>query len=114
MLVTLPVIVATAASLLGAAQGCSVVSNVKITFYGAPDNDPPGDATAYPCGSRNYHAGGTGAYNDPLTFATAPGEYDQCEIVYFPYLKKYIRMEDYCEQCCPYLPLYTQPLPFGR
>lgn len=99
MIPTIPVLVA-AASFLGTAQGCSVVSGVEITYYGAPDNDPPGDATAYSCGGRNYHAGGTGTYADPLTFATAPGEYDECEIVYFPYMKKYLRMEDYCEACC--------------
>ncbi|ROW01510.1 hypothetical protein VSDG_02040 [Cytospora chrysosperma] len=98
MFITFPVIAA-AASLLGAAQGCSAVSGVKVTYYGAPDNDPPGDATAYPCGGRNYHAGGVGTYADPLSFATAPGEYDECEIVYLPYMKKYLRMEDYCQGC---------------
>lgn len=98
MFITFPVIAA-AASLLGAAQGCSIVSGVKVTYYGAPDNDPPGDATAYPCGGRDYHAGGVGTYDDPLSFATAPGEYDECEIVYLPYMKKYLRMEDYCQGC---------------
>ena len=100
MLVTVPVLVVAAASFLSVAQGCSVVSDVKITYYGSPDNDPPGDATAYDCGGRDYHAGGIGTYADPLTFATAPGEYDEYEIVYFPYMEKYLRMEDYCEGCC--------------
>lgn len=72
---------------------------MTTTFYGAPDNDPPGPATAYSCGGRNYVAGGTGTYANPLTFATVPGEYTTCEIVYFPYLRKYLRMEDSCADC---------------
>lgn len=63
----------------GTAQACSLVTNVHTTFYGAPDNDPPGPATAYNCGGRNYIAGGTGTYANPLTFATAPGEYNECK-----------------------------------
>ncbi|KAH7041147.1 uncharacterized protein B0I36DRAFT_344776 [Microdochium trichocladiopsis] len=87
--------------LLASAQSCSVASNLDITFYGNPDNDPAGStATAYDCGAgRNFNAGGSGSYNDPLTFATAQGEFKTCEIVYFPYIKKYIRMEDYCQTC---------------
>ncbi|KAI9703505.1 MAG: hypothetical protein M1820_005809 [Bogoriella megaspora] len=78
---------------------CSVVDGVEITFYGFPDNDPPGAGTAYNCGGRNNIAGGTGTFDDPLTFASDPNEYSQCEIIYLPYLKKYLRMEDECAQC---------------
>ncbi|RYP72102.1 hypothetical protein DL771_004433 [Monosporascus sp. 5C6A] len=99
-------IVSAAAVLLGtslpliSAQQCSVVSNVRVTFFGSPDNDPPGTAnTAYNCGGRNYQAGGVGTYDNPLTFATAPGEYETCELVYAPYLRKYLRHEDYCQTC---------------
>lgn len=42
---------------------------------------------------------GTGTYDDPVTIATAPGELNQCEIVYLPFLTKYGRVEDYCAQC---------------
>lgn len=42
---------------------------------------------------------GTGTYSNPLTFASAPGEFSQCEIIYFPYLKKYLRFEDSCAEC---------------
>ncbi|KAI4655776.1 hypothetical protein J4E93_000491 [Alternaria ventricosa] len=63
-----------------------------------PDNDPPGPATAYDCG-RNYEAGGTGTYADPLTFASAPGEFEPCEIIWDPYTRKYLRFEDFCAQC---------------
>lgn len=44
-------------------------------------------------------AGGTGTYADPITIATAPGELNNCEIVYLPLLTKYGRVEDTCEQC---------------
>lgn len=81
-----------------ASASCSTVSGATHTFYGWPDNDPPGNGTAYDCG-RNYQAGGIGTYEDPLTFASAPGEFDICEIIYDPYTKKYLRMEDKCAQC---------------
>ncbi|KAJ4295091.1 hypothetical protein N0V90_007100 [Kalmusia sp. IMI 367209] len=83
---------------LSLAAACTKVSKTTHTFYGYPDNDPPGPATAYDCG-RNYKAGGIGTYADPLTFASAPGEFSECEIIYDPYLRKYLRFEDYCAQC---------------
>ncbi|KAK5173040.1 uncharacterized protein LTR77_003162 [Saxophila tyrrhenica] len=82
------------------ASGSKVVKGVHRTFYSFPDNDPPGPATAYDCGyGRGYTAGGTGTYDDPLTFATAPGEFKKCEIVWDPYVKKYLIHQDYCAQC---------------
>ena len=53
------------------------ISNVKHTFFGYLNNSPPGAAVAYNCGGRNYVAGGTGTYSDPLTFASAPGEFNK-------------------------------------
>ncbi|MCJ1442868.1 MAG: hypothetical protein MMC23_003365 [Stictis urceolatum] len=88
-----------ASLVFGLSSACSTVSNSQVTFYGYPDNDPPGADTAHDCGGRNYQAGGLGTYDDPLTFATAPGEFDVCEIVYLPLLKKYLRYEDDCAQC---------------
>ncbi|CAM6116143.1 unnamed protein product [Calypogeia fissa] len=87
-----------AAAFIFTASACSVISNVEITFYGYPDNSPPGAAIAYDCG-RGYTAGGTGTYSDPLTMATAAGEYSTCEVVYLPYLEKYLTYEDECSQC---------------
>jgi hypothetical protein len=81
------------------AFACQTLTSVSHTFYGFPDNDPPGAGTAYNCGGRNYIAGGTGTFSDPVTFASAPGEFAQCEIIYDPYLQKYLRMEDTCAQC---------------
>jgi hypothetical protein len=34
------------------------VTGVEHTFYGFPDNSPPGPGTAYDCGGRNFVAGG--------------------------------------------------------
>jgi hypothetical protein len=31
--------------------------------------------------------------------ASDPNEFDVCEIVYDPYLRKYLRMEDECAEC---------------
>lgn len=74
-----------------ALAGCYQFDKVEITFYGWPDNDPPSADTAYDCGGRNYIAGGSGTYEDPLSMASAEGEFSQCEIVYVPYLRKYVR-----------------------
>lgn len=78
---------------------CSETSDFIITFYAWPDNDPPSADTAYGCGSKNYIAGGTGTYADPLTMAAVEGRFAQCEMVYSPYLKKYLRSEDTCANC---------------
>jgi hypothetical protein len=81
------------------ASACSKQGSTQITFYGFPDNSPPDPATAYNCGGRNNIAGGSGTFNDPVTFASATAEFNQCEVIYVPYLEKYARMEDDCQQC---------------
>ncbi|KAI4235781.1 MAG: hypothetical protein L6R40_006376 [Gallowayella cf. fulva] len=82
-----------------AAQSCSPQDNVLITFYGYPDNDPPGAGIAYTQCGRSL-AGGTGTYDDPISFATAAdGPFTPCDIVYLPWVKKYARFEDTCAQC---------------
>ncbi|KAF2479783.1 hypothetical protein BDY17DRAFT_313521 [Neohortaea acidophila] len=76
------------------------INNVEHTFYGYPDNSPPGAGTAYSCGyGRGYTAGGKGTYADPLTFATAPGEFNKCEIIYDEYTRKYLVFQDTCAKC---------------
>ncbi|KAH8697274.1 hypothetical protein BGW36DRAFT_449889 [Talaromyces proteolyticus] len=79
-------------------QSCSVIQQVTSTFYGYPDNSPPGAGIAYTQCGRSA-AGGSGTFSDPVTFATASGEFDVCEVIYAPYLKKYLRYEDECAQC---------------
>jgi hypothetical protein len=57
----------------GMATACSTISQVTTTFYGYPDNSPPGPGTAYNCGGRNYIAGGIlpspGAFAVSILFA---------------------------------------------
>ena len=97
--ITFPIIAIMCACLSSTVQACGAISSVQHTFYGFPDNDPPGPATAFNCGGRNFVAGGSGTFSDPLTMATAPNEFSQCETLYVPYLKKYVRFEDTCAQC---------------
>ena len=98
-----PIAVLGLASFLGVlpsqTQSCSSLDNVQITFFGYPDNSPPGAGIAWTnCG--HSLAGGTGSYDDPITFATATdGDFKVCDIVYLPHLRKYARYEDDCEQC---------------
>jgi len=77
--------------------------NAYITFYGWVDNDPSGRSIAYPNGrfplSLHSEASGTGTYDDPITFASDPDAWAIGTILYVPYLKKYIIMEDWCSQC---------------
>ncbi|EAU36154.1 predicted protein [Aspergillus terreus NIH2624] len=75
-------------------------STLKVaqTFYGFPDNDPAGPGILLDCG-RGHEASGTGTFDDPLTFATAPGSFEDCEVIYDPTLKKYLIHEDYCQSC---------------
>lgn len=115
-------------------SSCSQVDQVKVTFYGYPDNTPPGagidctidslgNCTSYTsgctntntysgrsiferdstdgtgCGPRGETAGGSGTYNDPLTMASSGKWFCHLEVVYLPYLQKYLRYEDYCKQC---------------
>lgn len=68
-----------------------------VTWYSAVDNDPPGSRViAHPV--LHERAGGTGTYDDPITFAT---EYDDTYPVgtriYMPYLRKYFIREDDCQ-----------------
>jgi hypothetical protein len=76
---------------------------VYMTFYGWPDNSPPGNAIAYPKngGSPTVHnaAGGTGTYDDPITFATDQAEFPVGTRLFAPVLEKYLVMEDDCAEC---------------
>jgi len=90
---------------------CSRQGSYRVTFFGYPDNGPPvGASTSINCGGRNYVAGGTGTFDDPISMfpspwdfsfwhssamACASGIFSDCEIAYLPYLEKYIR----CKFC---------------
>lgn len=71
--------------------------NLIVTFYGAVDNDPPGSRDiAHPV--IHNQAGGTGNYEDPLTFAApdTPGALPYGTRIYLPYIEKYAIREDDC------------------
>jgi hypothetical protein len=95
MLASIALLATFAASTLA----CAPMKNFKMTFYGYPDNSPPGPQVRFNCGGRGGKAGGTGTYADPLTMASAMGRFAQCELVYSPYLQKYLRNEDSCANC---------------
>lgn len=74
-----------------------------LTWYGQVDNSPPGTAIAHPV--IHSHAGGTGTFTDPITFAVAP----QVQNVMKPGkkiyigspIKDYFVMEDDCTSSGP-------------
>jgi 3D (Asp-Asp-Asp) domain-containing protein len=70
---------------------------VEVTFYGWPDNDPPGDAIAYPV--VHQRAGGTGTWADPITLASDKRLIPIGSRIYIGYLHKYFVMEDQCVPC---------------
>ncbi|GAM27410.1 hypothetical protein SAMD00019534_105860 [Acytostelium subglobosum LB1] len=69
-----------------------------MSFYAAGDNCPPGPAIAYPRKSGGV-AGGLGTYANPITFAGAKASIPTKSIIYSPTYKKYLIMEDSCEEC---------------
>jgi hypothetical protein len=79
--------------------GCYTQTGLTHTFYGWPDINPAGARAEYSCGGRSKNAGGSGTFDDPVTFASASSEFSLCEIIYDPYLQKYLRFEDGCAQC---------------
>jgi len=152
-LLTPYVLLVSVASSSFVASDCSQVEQVKVTFYGWPDNSPPGpsiqcelesrgdcntgnmactnttiqsstpsdDFGKYTrmnsrktqdnniqrsnnCGPRGETAGGTGTYEDPLTMASAGDWFCHLEVVYLPFLQKYLRYEDYCQECIEDVP----------
>ncbi len=78
-------------------SGAPMLIDQYVTFYGWPDNDPAGNGIAYP--GLHKGASGTGTYADPITFATDPKEWKPGTILYLPYLKRYVIMEDSCAEC---------------
>ena len=69
-----------------------------MTLYGYVDNSPPGTKIAHVCDNRT-RAGGTGTYDDPITFATDVHELPWCEIIYVPYMERYFIHADECSEC---------------
>ena len=68
-----------------------------ITFYGWPDNSPPGNKIAHPV--IHNAASGDGTYCNPTTFATERKNDDRIPYgikIYVPFLKQYFIREDDC------------------
>jgi hypothetical protein len=88
-----------AASQSSSSSGASGSMNVQafMTLYGYVDNSPPGTDIAHPC--IHQQAGGTGTYQDPITFATDVAELPWCTVIYVPYMERYFIHEDECSQC---------------
>jgi hypothetical protein len=77
-----------------------------VTFYGWPDNTPPGAAIAHPV--IHATAGGVGSYCDPTTFATEPTKAENALIpygtrIYVPLVDKYFIREDDCTPSGPHV-----------
>jgi hypothetical protein len=79
------------------------MQSVYMTFYGWPDNSPPGGAIAYPKngGFPTVHdtASGAGSYDDPITYATDKAELPVGTLLFAPVIAKYLVMEDDCAEC---------------
>jgi hypothetical protein len=70
-----------------------------VTFFGFPDNSPPGTAIEFP--QIHDEAGGTGTFDDPITFATDPRLFSPGQVIYVPFVQKYFIMEDLCTDSGP-------------
>ncbi len=73
-----------------------------ITFYGWPDNSPPGKKIAHPIIHRR--AGGDGSYCNPTTFATERSNNKRIPYgikIYVPFIKQYFIREDDCAASGP-------------
>lgn len=77
--------------------------SATITFYGWPDNSPPGNRIAHPI--IHKHAGGDGTYCNPTTFATERANDKAIPYgikIYVSFLKQYFIREDLCASSGPH------------
>jgi hypothetical protein len=73
-----------------------------ITFYGWPDNSPPGNSIAHPV--IHQVASGDGTYCNPTTFATERKNNREIPYgmkIYVPFMKQYFVREDDCAPSGP-------------
>lgn len=100
---TKPTVLPTSTATPTATATSTTNATMYITYYGWPDNDPAGNAIAYPKsdGYPVIHegAGGTGTYDNPVTFAAKIGRFPIGTKIYVPYIKKYVILEDTCASC---------------
>ncbi len=88
--------------------GCYVIKQTPktvqatITFYGWPDNSPPGNHISHPI--IHKVASGDGTYCNPTTFATERSNDKAIPYgikIYVPFLKQYFIREDLCTTSGP-------------
>lgn len=80
------------------------VIDAKIGFFGWADNLPANSATiSYPnppnAAALHATAGGTGTWDDPITFAGDKSAFPVGTTIWVPYFHKYFIMEDDCSTC---------------
>lgn len=78
------------------------IVKATITFYGWPDNSPPGNRIAHPV--IHKRASGDGTYCNPTTFATERSNNKRIPYgikIYVPFLKQYFIREDLCAASGP-------------
>lgn len=89
-------------------NGCYIIKQAPktvratITFYGWPDNYPPGNHIKYPV--IHKVASGDGTYCNPTTFATERSNNKMIPYgikIYVPFLKQYFIREDLCTTSGP-------------
>jgi hypothetical protein len=88
----------------GGLGGPTHTVSATVTFYGWPDNSPPGNAIAHPV--IHSGAGGDGSYCNPTTFATEPTSSENAKfpygtVIYVPLVQKYFIREDDCTNSGP-------------
>jgi 3D (Asp-Asp-Asp) domain-containing protein len=70
-----------------------------VSFYSAFDKSPRGSLLiAFPTILHGL-AGGSGTYDDPITFAAAPDVFAPGTRIYVPDLRRYFVLEDVCLSC---------------
>jgi hypothetical protein len=71
----------------------------RITFYSARDNEPPGSRQIAFTNVMHGQAGGTGTFDDPLTYSARPGQRSPGTKIYVPDVSRYFILEDSCSGC---------------
>jgi hypothetical protein len=71
----------------------------RITFYSARDNEPPGSRQIAFTNVMHGQAGGSGTFEDPLTFSAKPGQRRPGTKIYVPDVSRYFILEDSCSSC---------------
>lgn len=94
-------------SMSGSSLGCSTTGGVKLTAYGWTNTQAPRQPafkcngnTRVPTVPGDHPQLGDGSRGKPYSAAVQVGSiFKECELVYIPMLKKYVRVSDHCAGC---------------